>query len=86
MSVPRDSRVETKETEKRDKYVDLKIKQKRLWSIPVEVVLVVVGALGTIPRELRRNLEKIHCRSKPEVLQKSVPLATAHILRKVLDT
>ena len=53
----------------------------------MEVVPIILGALGVIPKDLRRNLEKIGCiKLAPGLLQKSVMLATAHIIRKVLDS
>ena len=87
VAVPWDSRVEDKSKEKIEKYQDLKIEVRRLWQAEVEVVPIILGALGVIPKDLRRNLEKIGCmKLAPGLLQKSVMLATAHIVRKVLDS
>ena len=41
-----DKRVKIKETEKREKYLDLAREQRKQWSIKVSVIPVVVGAPG----------------------------------------
>ena len=48
------------------------------------MVLMVTGALGTIPKFLKRNLEELGADVAPGLLQKSVVLETAHITRQVL--
>ena len=49
VAVPKDSRVNAKEQEKIEKYQDLRREVAMLWKMKkVEVILVVVGALGTI--------------------------------------
>ena len=51
IAVPRDSRVSEKEREKVEKFHDLKREIARIWSMRnVEVITVVVGALGTIKK------------------------------------
>ena len=85
VSVPWDSRVEEKEREKVHKYQDLRFELRRLWEMPVEVVPIVIGALGTIPKNLKRNLEKLEAKIAPGLMQKSVMLETAHIIRRVMD-
>ena len=86
ISVPWDSRVEEKEREKMDKYQDLRLELRRLWEMPVEVVPIIIGALGTIPKNLKRNLEKLEAKVAPGLMQKSVVLETAHIVRRVMDS
>ena len=86
VSVPWDSRVEEKEREKIDKYQDLRLELRRLWEMPVEVVPIIIGALGTIPRNLKRNLERLEAKVAPGLMQKSVVLETAHIVRRVMDS
>ena len=53
VAVPWDSRAEQKEQEKRDKYQDLRIELRRLWDEPVEIVPLIIGILGTIPKPLK---------------------------------
>ena len=86
VAVPWDSRVEDKEREKKEKYQDLKLELRRLWEMPVEVVPIIIGALGTIPKTLRRNLEELDVEVPPGLMQKSVLLETAHIIRRVMDS
>ena len=51
VAVPWDSRAEQKEQEKKkDTYQDLRIELRRLWDKPVEIVPMIIGALGTIPK------------------------------------
>ena len=50
-----------------------------------EVVPVVFGALGSIPKNLHRYLERLGIKVHVLTLQKSALLATANILRKVLS-
>ena len=52
IAVSGDSRVESKENEKVQKYQDLARELRKLWEVKVNVVPVVEGALGTIPRAL----------------------------------
>ena len=60
---------------------------RRLWLAEVEVVPIILGALGLIPDDLRRNLGKVGCTNlEPGLLQKSVLLATARIVRRVMDS
>ena len=86
VSVPWDSRVEEKEREKLDKYQDLKMELQRIWEIPVEVVPIIIGALGTIPSSLAKNIKKLDTKVAPGLMQKSVVLQSAHIMRRVLDS
>ena len=71
---------------KRNKYQDLRIKLERLWDKPVEIIPMIIGALGTIPKFLKRNLEELETDVAPGLLQKSVVLETAHIIRRVMDS
>ena len=60
---------------------------RRLWNKPVEIVPIIIGALGTIPKSLKRNLYELGADVVvPGLLQKSVLLATAHIIRRVMDS
>ena len=51
-AVPADHRVKLKECEKRDKYLDLARGLKKLWNMKVAIVLIVIGALGTVTKDL----------------------------------
>ena len=86
VSVPWDSRVEEKEKEKLDKYQDLRIELCKLWKMPVKIVPIIIGALGTIPASLSKNLRELESKVAPGLMQKSVVLETAHIIRRVMDS
>ena len=77
-------RVEEKEEEKVTKYQCLAREVKRLWQLKsVNVIPVVVGALGTIPKKLEVSLEKGGIEVSVGLLQKVALLGTAGILRRV---
>ena len=79
IAVPADTRIAKKELEKVENYQDLKREIKRLWELRcAKVVPVVIGALGSVTKDLECWIEKMDI--VPEVL-----LGTARILRKVLE-
>ena len=59
VAIPWDTRVVEKGREKVEKYQDLKMEIRRLWRAEVEVVPIILGALGLIPDDLKRNLERL---------------------------
>ena len=72
--------------EKIEKYQDLKREIGRLWVIRhVEVVPVVVGALGVVSSRLDAWLEKLGVTIRTGLLQKTALLGTSRILRKLLE-
>ena len=76
-----------KEGEKIEKYQDLKREIGRLWVIRrLEVVPVVVGALGGVSNRLDEWLEKLGVTIKTGLLQKTALFGTARILRKLLES
>ena len=54
-----DSRIEERENDKMKGYNDLKKGIKKIWDMPVKVIPVVVGALGTTPKKLKQWLSDI---------------------------
>ena len=85
IAVPGDARVEDKEKEKVEKYQDLARELRRLWETSVNVIPVVVGALGAVAK-LEEYLGMIKIQQKEvDRIQFSALLGTATILRKVLD-
>ena len=86
VAIPGDCRIHEKETEKIEKYQNSKRELKRLWSLKkVEVVPVVVGALGCISKGFSGWMDTLGTKLNVGMVQKSVLLGTARILRKVLD-
>ena len=47
-TVPADHGVKLKESEKKDKYLELARELKKLWNMKVTVTPIVIGALGTV--------------------------------------
>ena len=86
IAVPADVRVGEKEREKVEKHQDLKREIGRLWKVEmVEVVPVVIGALGSVIKGFDRWTEKLGIPLNVGVMQKTALLGTARILRKVLE-
>ena len=48
LAVPADHRINLKESEKKDKYLDLARKLKKLWNMKVTIVPIMIGASVTI--------------------------------------
>jgi hypothetical protein len=88
-SIPFDFRVKEKSREKIEKYQDLAWEIKRLWKMnKVDVVPIIVGALGSMCREdMKKQLGKLGISHliQPSTLQKEALLGTARILRKTLN-
>ena len=86
VAIPGDCRIRKKEIENIEKYQNLKRELKRLWSVKkVEVISVVVGALGCISKGFSGWMDTLGIKLNVGMVQKSVLLGTARILRKVLD-
>ena len=85
-TVPADHRVKLKENEKKDKYLDLARELKKLWNIKVTFILIVIVALGTVTKGLKKELEDLEIRGRKEIIQTIALLSSARILRRVLET
>ena len=85
-AVPADHRINLKESEKKDKYLDLARELKKLWNMKVTIVPVVTGALGTITKGLLRGMEDLEVGGRVESIQTTALLRTVRILRRVLET
>ena len=79
-TVPSDHRIEIKI----EKYQDLKREVQKLWNMKAKIIPIVIGALGTIPKTLQKQLEQIESNIAINQMQTTVLLSTARILRKVL--
>ena len=84
--VPADQRINLKESEKKDKYLDLARELKKLWNMKVTIVPIVIGVLGTITKGLLKGLEDLKIGERVETIQTAALLRTARILRRVLET
>ena len=50
--IPTDHKVKLKESEKRDKYLDLATELKKLRNMTVMMILIVIGTFGTVTKGL----------------------------------
>ena len=82
IAVPADHRIKLKECEKKDKYFDLARELKKLWNMKVMNVPTVIGAFGTVTKELLKGLEDL----EEETIQMTALLKMAKILRRVQET
>ena len=85
-ALPADHIINLKESEKKDKYLDLARELKKLWNMKVMIVPIVIGALGTITKGLLKGLEDLEIGGQTETIQTTALLRTARILRPVLET
>ena len=85
-AVPADHRINLKECEKKDKYLDLARELKKLWNMKVTIVPIVIGAFGTITKGLLKGLEDLEVGGRVETIQMTALLRTTRILRQILET
>ena len=57
VAVPADYIEKKKKSGKSDKYLDFAQELRKLWNMEVMVILIVIGALGTIPKGSERRLD-----------------------------
>ena len=85
-AVPADHRIKLKKCEKKDKYLDFARELKKLWNMQVTIILIVIGAFGTVTKGLLKGLEDLEVGGPVETIQTTTLLRTARILRRVLET
>ena len=68
-NVPADHRINLKESEKKDKYLDLARELKKLWNMKVTVIPFVVGAFGIVTKGQEQGLEDMEIRGRGETIQ-----------------
>ena len=84
IAIPSDFNISKTETWKVEKYQDLAFEIRRIHQVETKLVPVVLGALGTVSKQLKKSIEIL---SIPDIIasaQMSTILGTANILRKVL--
>ena len=84
--VPADPRIKLTQREKKDKYLDLAKKLKKLWNMKMTVIPIMIGAFGTVSKGLLEELEVLEVGGQVETIQTTALLRTARILRRVLET
>ena len=85
-AVPTDQRIKLKECEKKDKYLDLAKKLKKLWNMKMTIIPTVIGAFDTVTKGLLKGLEDLEIGERVETIQTTALLRTARILRRALQT
>ena len=65
-AVPADHRINLKESEKKDKYLDLARELKKLLNMKVPIVPIVIGALDTVTKGLLKGLEGLEVGGRVE--------------------
>ena len=85
VTVPCDKNVSSKEIEKKSKYKDLEIEIQQMWKMKTEVILIVIGALGTIKIGMVNNIKNVSENINIQSLRKRCLIGTAKFLRKVLS-
>ena len=85
--IPADHRLKLKENEKKDKYLDLaRDLKKKLWTMKVTIIPIVISASGTVTKGLLNGLADLKVGGGVETIQTTALLRTARILRRVLET
>ena len=80
-----DHHVKEEEVEKMDKYMDLAADVRRQFRVKTVIVPIVLGALGTVPTNLSKSLEKFEKYDVVGSLQTAVLISTTAILKRVLN-
>ena len=82
-----DHRMKLKESEKKDKYLDLARElKKKLWNIKATFIPIVIGAHGTVTKGLLKVQEDMEIRGRVATIQTTTLLRSARILRRILET
>ena len=84
--VPAYHRIKLKESEKRDKNVDLAKELEILWNMKVTVIPIVIVVIGTVTKALVQELDDLEIRGRVEDIQIIAMLRSARILRIILET
>ena len=61
-----DHRVKLKESDKKDMYVDFAREWKKLWTMKVTVIPIVIGAFGTVTKRLIKGLKDFEIKERLE--------------------
>ena len=85
MTTPLDTNTSVKTTEKLNKYKDLEIEVERTCGLKTTTVWVVMGALGTIKKDMENYSTKIPGSINIHELEKITLLSIVHLLKQVLS-
>jgi hypothetical protein len=78
VAISGDRSVTKKEAEKILKYKDLTIEIQRMWNVKTKVIPVIIGAIGTISKSIRKYVSNIPGTHEAKELHKTAILGTAH--------
>ena len=67
-------------------YLNLARELKKLWNVKVTIIPIVIGAFGTVTKELLKGPEDLEVGGRVETIQTTALLRMARILRRVLET
>ena len=67
-AVPVDHRIKLKESEKKDRYLDLARKLKKIWNMKVTIIPIVIGAFGTVTKVLLKRMEDMEVGRRVETI------------------
>ena len=84
-SVPWDGNVKIKEDEKTERYGPLATEIRSVYKVRTEIIPIIVGALGTIPKRLPGYLKSLGVPDVIGCLQTSALLSTQRILKNTLS-
>ena len=84
-STPWDKNVITKEDEKMKKYIPLAKEIRKVHGVSTKIVPIILGSLGTVSSNLKRNLKELGLEYILGGIQTSVLIGTHNILRKVMN-
>ena len=85
VAIPGDQNLVKKKCEKLNNYAELRLEIARLWNKETVVVPIIIGALGSVPKDIHHYLKLLDIPYQLNTLQHSALLGTANILRKVLS-
>ena len=73
-AVSGDSRIEGKEKGKTEKYQDLARELQKIWNVKVNIIPLVAGSCGAIPKQFGNRLSQIGITVRTAQVQKKVLL------------
>ena len=56
---PADHRVKIIKSENKNKYLDLAGELRKLWSMEVKALRIIIGTLGTLPKDFEKGMGKL---------------------------
>ena len=83
--IPTNNKMKVKESKNLDNYQDLSRELKKLWTMKVTVILIVVGVLGTVTKNLEKKPDEQMIRGRIETIQTTALLKSAKIFKRVLE-